>query len=674
MSSCGRSSFLIPFWILIGSALILRVVVELEMIRRLLIAVGFIVFGAGLSHAAPTLSDYAARPEFRALDLSPDGEAVSFVRVVGGDEFLCVYDIENRSQKCYANLGDLRADRTRFLSEKTILLVATERTRVFSYRGRFDQSTPFVANIETGEVDLLFRRATELHPAQAGLGRIIGVDPDVEHVYMPAYNNTNKPEYDVFSVSVDDGRGRRILRGTRDTTDWIVDAEGEAVARENYDDDDSEYSVDVPDGNGWRQIFQREQHLRSIYLNGITPDGGHLVFVNTIDDETADGVYYMSRENGAISGPFYVQPGHDIDAVILDDNLVFEGVQYSGITPSYFFLDETLNDTLDAIVAQLPEVNVEYVGRSDDGARIVLRLSGLNYAGDYIVYDIPSRSVVLSLPQRRWIAAEDLAQSAAIEYPSRDGLKISAVVTWPAGTDVTNPPVLPTIVLPHGGPQVYDQLGYNYLPQALANQGYMVLQPNFRGSSGHGWAFTRAGHGEWGRAMQDDITDGVNLLVDEGWIDPERVCIVGWSYGGYAALAGGAFTPDLYKCVVSIAGVADLRDMLTHVSHGPGYDSQSYRVWVERFGQDGTDRTDLAPISPYEHAEAFRAPVLLLHGGDDFIVPDRQSRRMEDALKDAGADVRMRIFRGQNHSIMEEDAREEVLQEIVDFVNEHIGD
>ena len=199
----------------------------------------------------------------------------------------------------------------------------------------------------------------------------------------------------------------------------------------------------------------------------------------------------------------------------------------------------------------------------------------------------------------------------------------------------------------------------------------MVLQPNFRGSSGFGQNFTQAGHRQWGRAMQDDVTDGVQLLIDEGLVDPERICIVGWSYGGYSALAGGAFTPELYNCVASVAGVSDLPEMIAFERRTAGRESWVYEYWNRQFGDDPEV---LEPISPYYHADAFKAPVLLLHGSYDTVVPPEQSERMEAALIRAGKPVEMQIFEDQNHSIMEESARFQTLDALMRFVDTHIGE
>ena len=212
------------------------------------------------------------------------------------------------------------------------------------------------------------------------------------------------------------------------------------------------------------------------------------------------------------------------------------------------------------------------------------------------------------------------------------------------------------------------------MAQYFANRGYLVLQPNFRGSSGYGIDFVNAGNGEWGGKMQDDVTDGVNMLISEGLADPDRVCIVGASYGGYSALAGGAFTPDLYKCVVAIAPVSDLAMMMSDTRERIGRNHWVVDYWEERMA-DGDARTrKLNAISPAVYASAFKAPVLLIHGEDDTVVPMRQSVRMHNALNRANHPVKLIRLKGEDHWLSESATRLATLQAVSEFVDEHIGE
>lgn len=349
------------------------------------------------------------------------------------------------------------------------------------------------------------------------------------------------------------------------------------------------------------------------------------------------------------------------------------GVAYAGMYPSYEIFDAALEADIKGIQAKLPESAVEVDSWSADRSRVLLFVSGGGLSERYVLFDRTARTLDLIAFARPAIKPEDVGQVITIEYKAQDGLKIPSLITWPTGVAEANRKNLPLIVIPHGGPQAYDAVGFDWMAQYFANEGYLVFQPNFRGSGGFGESFATAGHGEWGRKMQSDITDGVRALTRMGWADGNRTCILGGSYGGYAALAGGAVTPDLYKCVVAIAGVANLREMLgTELrEHGPR--AGAYRYWTKVIGDPTKDADRIDAVSPVNLAASFKAPVLLIHGTDDLVVPARQSELMESALKKAGKNVTYMKLPGDDHYLSNSDNRRAALEAMSAFVAKHIG-
>jgi dipeptidyl aminopeptidase/acylaminoacyl peptidase len=230
--------------------------------------------------------------------------------------------------------------------------------------------------------------------------------------------------------------------------------------------------------------------------------------------------------------------------------------------------------------------------------------------------------------------------------------------------------------MPHGGPQSRDSYGYDFLVQFLVNHGYAVFQPNFRGSEGSGRSFARAGYRQWGGVMQNDITDGVQHLITSGVADRERICIAGISYGGYAALAGAALTPDLYKCAISIAGLSDLPELIETERSDSGRRSALY-AWVqETVGDPSENRQQLIDASPRRHIENITVPVLLIHGEKDETTLPAQSERMRDALQRAGKPVRYVEIEGNVYHPWNgwwTHHQRRLLEEMDTFLNEHIG-
>lgn len=232
---------------------------------------------------------------------------------------------------------------------------------------------------------------------------------------------------------------------------------------------------------------------------------------------------------------------------------------------------------------------------------------------------------------------------------------------------------LPTIVMPHGGPASYDNVGFDFMAQAFASRGYLVIQPQFRGSTGFGKKHYEAGWGQWGKGMQDDLTDAVAAYAKAGYVDTERVCIVGASYGGYAALAGAAFTPDLYQCAVSIAGVSHLPKMLAADRSRYGKKSWVLNYWNRSILDGDYDKPLLKTLSPYYAADKVKIPVLLLHGEDDTVVEYEQSKLMYKAINKAKGDAQLIKLKNDDHKLQDSVTRIQAVTEMVNFVEKHIS-
>jgi dipeptidyl aminopeptidase/acylaminoacyl peptidase len=314
------------------------------------------------------------------------------------------------------------------------------------------------------------------------------------------------------------------------------------------------------------------------------------------------------------------------------------------------------------------DASFDIVDMSDDARMWIISASGPSDPGALYLYDREQTHIEPLAPLNPSLASDQLGPSSVVRYAARDGAQITGYLTLPPEAGAGP---LPLILMPHGGPESRDLFVYDRDAQFLATRGYAVFRPNFRGSSGYGRAFAEAGYGEWGGKMQDDLTDAVAHLVSTGVADPARVCIVGISYGGYAALAGAAFTPEAYRCAVSIAGVSDLVEQSQYVLREGDDEEDDY---IRRsIGDPRVDRERLRARSPALHAANIRVPVLLLHGGQDEIVPVQQSRRMERALRQAGGDVRYVEVEGEGHPYWSDENQTRLYTEVETFLARHLS-
>jgi dipeptidyl aminopeptidase/acylaminoacyl peptidase len=286
--------------------------------------------------------------------------------------------------------------------------------------------------------------------------------------------------------------------------------------------------------------------------------------------------------------------------------------------------------------------------------------------GAYYFYDKETKDLTKLAELSPWLNEEHLCDMQSISYTSRDGLTIQGYLTLPLGYE---PKELPVVVNPHGGPWARDYWGFNPEVQFLANNGYAVLQMNFRGSTGFGKEFWEASFKQWGRTMQDDITDGVNWLIDQGIADPERIAIYGGSYGGYATLAGLTLTPDLYAAGVDYVGVSNL---FTFMNTIPPYWKPMLDMLTEMVGHPETDSLMLAEVSPVFHVDKIQAPLFVAQGANDPRVNKAESDQIVEALKARGVDVEYMVKDNEGHGFRNEENRFDFYRAMITFLDKHL--
>ena len=479
---------------------------------------------------------------------------------------------------------------------------------------------------------------------------VLYVDPAGQWLLLALQES--RDEYPtVFRYDLATGERTTVVKPKRDVWEWYADSDGVVRAGLGFLD------------KSWFMLYRRsadepfrklnhagyEDGSAGVLLLGLASgsDDGYLLS----DQQT--GRYALYRYNYAtqqLGEVVYQSPSNDIDDYVLSrDGKRVLAVAFTDDRDRVLWLDPAMRANQEKLEVRFPGMSVLFVSRDEMRERFVVWVGGANDPGSYYVF-APAADVLQRVA--RINGQLDPAQLAATEYTryqARDGLEIPAFLTLPRGREARG---LPLIVMPHGGPyDVRDLLGFDPEVQFLANRGYAVLQPNFRGSSGYGTEFAAKGAGEWGRAMQDDLDDGVDWLARRGIVDPGRVCIYGSSYGGYAALWGVTRNPERYRCAASFAGVTDVARQLKYVSHQlSGAERGDWQRTVR--GERGFE---LDSISPLEQVGRLTRPVLLAHGDADQTVLYKQSTLYRDALVKAGKRHEFVGYPGEGHGFENQD-------------------
>lgn len=609
---------------------------------------------------------YGKLPSKSLLVISPNAERMAYRDTSNNRDLMMVVDLIKNKIVAAVDVSAVKPDRAYFVDNDKLILEISKNKRISGFRGRHDISAAFAYNLKSNKLHQLLIQGYGIYDGQTQLGRIVGLSADKKFAYMPAYKSAHL--YNLYKVSLDKKRKPRVYRrGTDDTIDFFLGENGEVLARERYDNEDDLHRVEALIDEQWIEIFREETPYRTKSFSGITPDRKSLVMISQDKQHGRRAYYTMSLKDGKISESIFSHKDKDVEHVLTDIQRVVHGVRYSGFKPSYEFFDSKLNARMRGIKKVMPNNAFTISDYTPDWKSIVFYMDGEQSSGDYLLYQNSRLDFIAAA--RPEIPQQAVHPVTEYSYNARDGLTIPSLITTPLGIPAKD---LPAIMLPHGGPESYDKLEFNWLAQYFASQGYLVVQPQFRGSEGFGLTHLLKGRGEWGRKMQDDLTDAVADLAKKGMIDKSRVCIVGASYGGYAALAGATFTPGMYQCVVAINGVSDVARMLKTEKRKYGRDHWVVYYWQDVIAKGEVKKSHLEQISPINHVEQVTAPVLLIHGELDLIVPLSQSENMFDELEDAGKNVTFIELEDGDHHLSNTKNRMKALTAIEKFIKQFI--
>jgi len=506
----------------------------------------------------------------------------------------------------------------------------------------------------------------DLTPFEGVRAQIIDDLRDFPDRILVGLNKRNKEAFDAYDLDLRTGTLTLIAENPGNITSWLTDHAGNIRGAQTSDGVNTSYLYRDGATGPFKTV------LTTNFRDQFSP----LFF--TFDDKMLYAASNLGRDRQAIvlvdpatakeQELVFEHPEVDVESLRYSHKRkVLTEVDYVTWKPERKILDPETAKIYASLERQLPGYEFALQSITDDEDRMIVAAYSDRTPGTRYLYEVSSEKLTKLGDIAPWLPRDRMAAMKSIEYKARDGLTIHGYLTLPNGAEAKK---LPVVVNPHGGPWARDVWGWNPEVQMLANRGYAVLQMNFRGSTGYGRTFWEASFKQWGRKMQDDITDAVRYLIAEGIADPTRICIYGGSYGGYATLAGVAYTPDLYACAVDYVGVSNL---FTFMNTIPPYWKPYLEMMHEMVGDPEKDKDLFTAYSPALNADRIRTPLFVAQGARDPRVNIEESNQMVKALRARGVDVPYLVKDNEGHGFRNEENKFEFYEAMAKFLAKYLG-
>lgn len=651
--------------------------------------------------SSPTLDDFLSEPDFSSPTLSPSGQHLAGIQQVNGLDFILTVDFStNAPTPKMEPLGPASVNWIEWVNDSCLLISMTGlgnsedddgrdieydiqeagRSKIRGRRGNVITRLVSYCPLE-GTSTMLFPNWKARNGAYA-IANVASLLPDEpNHILMPS--NIYR-DMDLFKVDIRDGSYDRVLVGNDLTVAWYTDRNGSPALRVDTNSLNrlrTVYARTVSESGkvGWEKRWSYS--VRADEISEVAGDFNILhpgpspstYYISTqLPEENHTAVYLYDFERDEIVETVASKNNIDVNGVVFDPTIQsLLGTVYFNPTKEVELFDPRLQAHYDSLKMRFGEqANVHIMEVRNEGNYWLVGVSGPTRPLSYYLYDVGASTIMEIGPRKKSLKEKSFGSAEVVRYTARDGLELEGYLTRPVQGSSTDIP--PLVVMPHGGPESRDYFDFRSDVQILVAAGYQVFQPNFRGSSGYGREFAEMGWRQWGAAMQTDIEDGYAFLVSQNLAESGNACIVGYSYGGYAALSAATETPDLYRCIVSGAGPSDLDKVLRWERLQYGRYSRTYKYWVRHIGQPGPDDEMLKRASPAENAAKVTKPVLLLHGKHDEIVQPDQSEFMKKALDREGKTVRYVELEDSDHTYMSEEDELTYYTEILAFLETYL--
>lgn len=631
-----------------------------------------LVWWVGPASAQVDLEQYVKRAGYEDIKISPDGR--HYAATVPTDDRVGLVLLRRSDGKVVASaLGvenSVVADFWWANDERVVIAMAEQLG---------SRDAPYL----TGELFSLGTDGARVKsligaPPEAGRIQVVGGNPvlaelvdtlvdDPGHVLI-AVSDSGPARTQIEKLDIYSGRRTPVASAPVRRAHFVTDTVGELRLAEGARDDNFSklyYRDDA--GAEWRLVNDEAQSGHYERPLGFSSDGV-TAYLQVEQESGPDLVVAWNTRTGERTEALRDGAVDPYDIVYDRDGRTLLGVQYMDAGVRTRFVDETAQTA--RIYRSLEQAftasAVTITSFTRDGRLALVRVWSDRTPGNFYLYDTQAHTAEPVFALRHWFEPAALSPARGVSLQARDGLTLHGYLTLPRAQQTPARP-LPMVVMPHGGPfGVFDEWTFDDDTQLLAEAGYAVLRVNYRGSGNYGSRFRQAGAREWGGRMQDDLTDATRWAIEQKIADPDRICLYGASYGGYAALMGVAREPELYRCAVGYVGVYDLEDLHRDRS----WTSRWLRTWAgDWLGQ----RDSLARRSPTTLADRIKAPVFLAAGGNDVIAPISHSKKMERALRDAGVLVETLYFSSEGHGFHAREHRREFYTRLLDFLARHLG-
>jgi len=647
--------------------------------RRWIVAGMLLLVVTALQAQPVSLADLAKHAQYRDARISPDGHYIAATTMVNNQLVLALINLADNKESIVRPRDGNDVDDFEWASPTRV--VYSVGLRKGGFDRPFSTGELFAVNADSSSPDMLygFRKTgmstgSLLNHAVAERGSatfIAAIDDDANHMLV-SVSTWDSTGYEVqlpvaFRMDLRTGDKIKLITAPMRGAEFLADHHGHIRFAYGLGNDGSWNVYEHPlDGDGWTLLkdfsdnrstplaFSRDD--RAVYFSCPAGSEGFGVCRWDVAKRTSETVW--SNPN--------VEPDGLVQGMAQDSII---GVSFTDGRPglSVFDADSTDAQALIMLMKQFPGEQVSFNSGSRDGRLSLVEVQADADPGAFYLFDHQAKKLSLLLSRKQWIDPAKMARKQPFEFAARDGLKLHGYVTYPPGMDDAKN--LPLVVVVHGGPfGIRDRWDYEPDVQALATRGYAVLQVNFRGSGGYGYDFQRAGWREWGGKMQDDVTDATRWAITQHIANPQRICIYGGSYGGYAALEGAAKEPDLYQCAIGYVGVYDL-SLMYHRGDIP--QSSFGEDYLKR--QLGDDMKMLASHSPVNQLDSLKAKVMLVVGGKDQRVPEIQGLHLHQALLDRHIAHVWMLKPGEGHGFYDEANVTDLYTQMLQFIGASIG-